>query len=65
MNPLFLSIGSIAVATSLASCDRNPPRSSNNSEYREGKSGATSSTIQDDTTDNPTPYPAAKKEGDE
>jgi hypothetical protein len=65
MNSLFLSFCVIAVAASLASCDRGPTQGSNNSEYREGKSGATSATIEDDRTDDPTPYPAGKKEGKE
>lgn len=46
----------------LSSCDGKPPASSNTSEFREGKSGATSATIQDDKTDEPTPYPASEKE---
>ncbi|MBX3740281.1 MAG: hypothetical protein KF712_04775 [Akkermansiaceae bacterium] len=62
MNPLVISIGSIAIAASLSSCDRKPSTGTNTSEYREGKSGATSATIQNDKTDNPTPYPAAKED---
>ncbi|RYD30836.1 MAG: hypothetical protein EOP87_15895 [Verrucomicrobiaceae bacterium] len=63
MNPLILSLGSIAIAASVSSCERKPSTGTNTSEYREGKSGATSSTIIDGKTDNPTSYPAAKEDG--
>lgn len=48
---------------SLVSCERKPSATSNTSEYREGKSGATSYTIENSKTDDPENYPAAGTQG--
>jgi len=59
MNSFLISFGSIALGASLISCDRKPPAGTNTSEFREGKSGASTSTIENPKTDEPAPYPAA------
>ena len=61
MNPILFPFLLTSGFLALSSCDR-PLTSKDNSQYREGKSGASSGTIEDDKTDNPTPYPAADKE---
>ncbi len=61
MNLILFRFALISGSVLLASC-KEPPTATNTSEFREGKSGASSGTIQDPKTDNPTPYPAAGPE---